>query len=192
MTKGITQFFIGAALFAGIATADTDLFAKLSNGAMSDKSEGITELSREQKAKVVGGYYVIETSKFNYRDGGVIYPYSYQTGIVFSLSNHEMRNGYACLGDGDCLQRTSQGLFVSARDVQRYRYYTALVNPASEDLVMLTRYNYSSKGYNQHFGVVDRGSGKIKRMVWGAAAAEILGAYGTRGTNHNARVRFPY
>ncbi len=40
MTKGITQFFMGAALLAGVATADTDLFAKLSNGTMSDKDAG--------------------------------------------------------------------------------------------------------------------------------------------------------
>ena len=29
MTKGITKFFIGAALFAGVASADTDLITNI-------------------------------------------------------------------------------------------------------------------------------------------------------------------
>ncbi|MDE6979309.1 MAG: hypothetical protein K2O85_07055 [Helicobacter sp.] len=162
MTKGIMQFFMGAALFAGIATADTDLFAKLSNGAMSDKGEGITELSKEQKAKVVGGLYVIETSFFNYREGGVVYPYSYQTGIIFRTDNSDSR------------------LLGYAMDVNR------------EDLVMLTRYNYNPGSYNFQFVIVDRASGRMKRTTWGSGPAYILKNYEAQAKSHNASIRFPY
>ena len=156
MTKGITKFFIGAALFAGVATADTDLFAKLSNGAMSDKSEGITELSREQKAKVVGGYYAYETSFFNYRDGG----YSFQTGMIFQPSTN-----------------------------QEYSLLSYVIDINTEDIVMLTRYNYSSRNYNYQFVAVDYKTGRMKRTVWGAGPADILGKYEQQAQRHNARLR---
>lgn len=91
MTHKLTQFFIGAAMLAGIATADTDLFAKLSNGAMSDKSEGITELSREQKAKVVGGYIVQRTAFFTGLDGDFTNPRIFQTGIFIRLEPDEIK-----------------------------------------------------------------------------------------------------
>ncbi len=129
---------------------------------MSDKSEGITELSKEQKAKVVGGFRVIETSFFNYREGGVVYPYSYQTGIIFRTDNSDSR------------------LLGYAMDVNR------------EDLVMLTRYNYNPAGYNFQFVIVDRASGRMKRTTWGSGPAYILGRYEGQGKSHNERVRFPY
>ncbi|MDE7317103.1 MAG: hypothetical protein K2N12_05170 [Helicobacter sp.] len=163
MTKNLTKIFMSAALFAGIATADTDLFAKLSNGAMSDKDAGIAELSREQKAKVVGGYITHKTSKFNYRDGGVIYPYSYQTGMI-----------------------------VQPETAQEYNLFHNIVNFATEDIVMLTRYNYNPAGYNYQFVIADRASGKIKRNMWGAGAADMLQKVGVEGRLHNESVRFPY
>ncbi|MDE7317818.1 MAG: hypothetical protein K2N12_08855 [Helicobacter sp.] len=156
MTKGITKFFIGAALCAGIATADTDLFAKLSNGAMSDKDAGIAELSREQKAKVVGGYYVIETSFFNRRDGG----YSFQTGMIFRPST-----------------------------AQEYSLLSYVMDVNTEDIVMLTRYNYIPGGYNYQFVIVDDRTGRMKRTVWGAGPADILGKYAQQAQRHNARLR---
>lgn len=178
MTHKLTQFFMGAAMFASVATADMDIFAKLSNGAMSDKSEGIVELSREQKAKVVGGYILYAAPRFNYRDGSLYRPNSYQTGVVFSLSYDEFKNSYACLGDS-CT-------------TQNYYRYATLVNPANEGLLMLTRYNYNPRGYNHQFAVVDMSSGKIKRTTWGAAAADILRVYGKTVENHNASIRSPY
>ena len=94
MTHKLTQFFMGAAMLASVATAATDIFAKLSNGAMSDKSEGITELSREQKAKVVVSMYYFylpgESTQF-----GNIYNPTYQRAIGIQMHNEEYWNGAA-------------------------------------------------------------------------------------------------
>ena len=103
MTKNLTKIFMSAALFAGIATADTDLFVKLSNGAMSDKDVGIAELSREQKAKVVGGMYYFylpsESTQF-----GNIYNPTYQRAIGIQMYNEEYWNGVAYIGNNTAYQ----------------------------------------------------------------------------------------
>ncbi|MDE7317105.1 MAG: hypothetical protein K2N12_05180 [Helicobacter sp.] len=132
MTHKLTQFFMGAAMLASVATADTDIFAKLSNGAMSDKSEGITELSREQKAKVVGGMYYFylpgESTQF-----GNIYNPTYQRAIGIQMHNEEYWNGAAYIGNNTAYQ---------AR--QNFNQLIQVYNPSQEYLVLMGRGNRAS------------------------------------------------
>ena len=83
-------------------------------------------------------------------------------------------------------------MIVQPETAQEYNLFHNIVNFATEDIVMLTRYNYNPAGYNYQFVIADRASGKIKRNMWGAGAADMLQKVGVEGRLHNESVRFPY
>ncbi len=161
MTKNLTKIFMSAALFAGIATADTDLFAKLSNGAMSDKDAGIVELSREQKAKVVGGYTVSRTMLFTGFDGDFTHPKKYQTGLFINLNQDEIKN-----------------------------HFNGVLFPNNETLVMITRYHYNTRGYTNDFYIYSKISGKTRTLPWNNLLTTILYKEKDMAEKRNYSMRF--
>ena len=156
MTKGITKFFIGAALFAGIATADTDLFAKLSNGAMGDKSEGITELTLEEKKHVKGGMYYTET-RYAFDTRNI-------TGISFSCQ-------YGCTDNES--RWYQQGVRASFERIVLVTSYQTKLNGEG----------YYT--HNFYITNIMEQQGKLYRQVWGKVTEEILNQYKTTAQNLN-------
>ena len=57
MFKKILSIVVISGLFSSGALAE-DLLAKITNGAVSDTSEGVRVLSAEEEKQVVGGYVV--------------------------------------------------------------------------------------------------------------------------------------
>lgn len=160
MTKKITQFFIGAAMLAGIASADTDLFAKLSNGTMSDKSEGITELTREEKQHIKGGVYYAET-RYAFDTRNI-------TGISFSCR-------YGCTDNES--RWYQQGVRASFERIVLVTTYQTKLNGEG----------YFTHEFRITNAMEEKG--KLHRQVWGKVTEEMLKQYRMVAENLNRRYR---
>ena len=160
MTKGITKFFMGAALFAGVATADADLFAKLSNGAMSDKGEGITELTLEEKKHVKGGMYHMEPTVYLYG--------SNRTGLLLSCE-------YGCTDDES--RWYQQGVRASFERIMLVTTYQTKLNGEG----------YFTHEFRITNAMEEKG--KLYRQVWGKVTEEMLKQYRMVAEDLNRRYR---
>ncbi|MDE6978636.1 MAG: hypothetical protein K2O85_03605 [Helicobacter sp.] len=180
MTKNLTKIFMSAALFAGIATADTDLFAKLSNGAMSDKDAGIVELSREQKAKVVGGYYVhgafvLQNMQLGWGTSLL------EIAAVAELTPYESSARVVC-GAGYTINCASG----SYANQQRYNELVSIANPDRGEFLAITA---TKTTRTMSYGAI--GSASIPQYTFGAAVVGINrngSLYKIRSTNVNSYV----
>ncbi|MDE7317110.1 MAG: hypothetical protein K2N12_05205 [Helicobacter sp.] len=160
-TKGITKFFIGAALFAGIATADTDLFAKLSNGAMSDKDAGIAELTLEEKKQIRGGMYYVEPTLYVYAPN--------RTGLLLSCD-------YGCTDNES--RWYQQGVRAGFERIVLVTTYQTKLNGQE---YYTHEFHITNKMENK---------GKLYRQVWGKVTEEMLQQYRMVAEDLNRRYRY--
>lgn len=124
--------------FLSTTTFAEDFLAKLTNGAISDTSEGVRVLSAEEERNVVGGImagllggnFTIDNS------GNKIMMYAY---YGFALTQEEQNRGIAHIGGDESISRMAQNYL-------DFKWLT-VVNPEVEIPAMLVQYNYKTRQY---------------------------------------------
>ena len=151
---------MSAALFAGIATADTDLFVKLSNGAMSDKDAGIAELTLEEKKQIKGGMYYAE-ARYSFNTRNI-------TGISFSCQ-------YGCTDNES--RWYQQGVRAGFERIVLVTSYQTKLN------------GQGYYTHNFYITNIMEQQGKLYRQVWGKVTEEMLQQYRMVAEDLNRRYR---
>ncbi len=142
--------------FLSTTTFAEDFLAKLTNGAISDTSEGVRLLSAEEERNVVGGImagllggnYTIDNS------GNKIMMYAY---YQLSLSADEQNRGIAYAS------RDYESVSQLAQNYLDFKWLT-VVNPEVEIPAMLVQYNYKTRQYTTEVLAYNPRNGTQRRI----------------------------
>ncbi|HID0706734.1 TPA: bacteriocin [Campylobacter jejuni] len=135
MLKKLASSLILGSLLASSAFAG-DFLAKVSNGALSDNSQGVKVLNLDEMKQVKGGYGLVENSSgasvFVFQNINSGMTRLSQIGVIAGLTPYEEKNKVSCGFGGDGCSPSS---FVNTK---AYNEFVSIANPNLGEFLAVT------------------------------------------------------